>query len=46
MQGIHTIFTHTTDKGTTGDLGIDDEGNLYWNKLNVKTQNKISQNGG
>lgn len=42
MSKIHTIFTHTTDDGTKGELGIDDNGKLYWNKKLVITKSKIS----
>ena len=28
---IETIFTHTTDEGAEGILGIDQKGRLYWN---------------
>ena len=42
MPKIETIFTHQTDNGTRGKLGIDNFGKLYWNKKLVITKNKIS----
>ncbi len=41
MKKIHTIFTHSLDNGTEAELGIDDEGNLYWNKRAVVTKQKV-----
>ena len=41
MEKINTIFTHNEGKG---ELGIDDKGNLYWNKKLVITESKISLN--
>lgn len=38
---IHTIFTHSLDNGVDGELGIDDQGRLYWNKKPVVTEQKI-----
>jgi 1,4-dihydroxy-2-naphthoate octaprenyltransferase len=39
---IETIFTHTTDNGATGELGIDGKGRLYWNRKAVITEQKVS----
>lgn len=39
---IETIFTHTTDNGATGELGIDRKGRLYWNRKAVITEQKVS----
>ena len=41
MKKIHTIFTHTTDNNVEGELGIDDDGRLYWNKKLVITKSKL-----
>jgi len=38
---IYTIFTHTLDTGVEGELGIDDQGKLYWNKQPVVIEQKI-----
>jgi 1,4-dihydroxy-2-naphthoate octaprenyltransferase len=37
MVKIETIFTHGD-----GELGIDDDANLYWNKKMVITKNKVT----
>jgi len=42
MTNIHTIFSHTTDNNVEGELGIDDDGNLYWNNKLVITKKTIS----
>jgi hypothetical protein len=39
MKKINTIFTHGN-----GELGIDDDANLYWNKKRVITKGKITLN--
>lgn len=38
---IHTIFTQDLDNGNQGEHGIDDESNLYWNKKQIVTEQKI-----
>ncbi|MBU1090190.1 hypothetical protein KKF38_05385 [Patescibacteria group bacterium] len=42
MPNIHIIFNHTTDDGIKGELGIDDNSNLYWNGKMVTTKSKVS----
>ena len=37
MKEIHTIFTHDEN-----ELGIDDDGKLYWNKQVVVTEGKVT----
>lgn len=37
MTKIHTIFTHGE-----GELGVDDDLNLYWNKKIIVTEQKIT----
>ena len=39
---IETIFTHTADNGAIGELGIDGEGRLYWNRQAIITEQKVS----
>lgn len=39
---IHTIFTHRTEDGTEGTLGIDDNGQLYWNNKIVQTKSRVT----
>ena len=41
MTKIHTIFTQKLDNGKEGELGIDDEANLYWNKKAIVTEQKV-----
>ena len=41
MTEVHEIFTHTQDNGVSGELGIDDKNNLYWNKKAIVTEQKI-----
>ncbi len=41
MTKIHTIFTQELDNGKEGELGIDDQANLYWNKKAIITEQKI-----
>ncbi|MDP2689380.1 MAG: hypothetical protein Q8P48_04610, partial [Deltaproteobacteria bacterium] len=41
-MSIETIFTHTTDNGVEGSLGIDEHGKLYWNDKAVVTEQKIT----
>ena len=41
MTKIHTIFTQDLDNGNQGELGIDDESNLYWNKKQIVTEQKV-----
>jgi len=41
-QEITSIFSHTTGEGATGDLGIDKDGNLYWNQKKVVTQQRLT----
>lgn len=41
MSKIEKIFTHKTDNGVEGELGIDSSGKLYWNKKLVITKSKI-----
>ncbi len=36
MKKIHTIFERKE-----GVLGVDDEGNLYWNKKAIVTKKKV-----
>ena len=42
MKEIHTIFSQSLKGETKGVLGIDDDGNLYWNSEPVVTEKKIS----
>jgi len=37
MKEIHIIFTHNG-----GELGIDENSNLYWNKKRVITEQKVT----
>ena len=41
MTKIHTIFTRQLDSGMEGELGIDDQANLYWNKKAIVTEQKV-----
>ena len=41
MTKIHTIFTQSLDNGKEGELGIDDETNLYWNQKAIVTEQKV-----
>ena len=41
MPNIHVIFTHPLGNGVTGELGIDDQGSLYWNNKAVVTEKKV-----
>lgn len=45
LPNIETIFTHTSDAGATGELGIDENGLLYWNKKPVVTEQKVKLQG-
>lgn len=38
---IETIFSHTTDDGVEGTLGIDRESRLYWNEKAIITEQII-----
>lgn len=38
---LSTIFTHQTDSGVTGELGIDEDGRLYWNGQPVITEQRV-----
>ncbi|MDQ5902090.1 MAG: hypothetical protein QG606_306 [Patescibacteria group bacterium] len=42
MSKIETIFTHKSDSGAEGALGIDSEGKLYWNGRPVATQSRVT----
>ena len=42
MEKIHTIFIQPLEDGVKGELGIDDEANLYWNKKAIVTKQKIT----
>ena len=37
---IETIFTHETDSGNVGELGIDKEAKLYWEILSIPVDEK------
>lgn len=41
-KNIETIFTHITDEGIEGRLGIDENGKLYWNDQVVITAQKTT----
>lgn len=41
MPNIETIFDHTSASGSNGELGIDENGNLYWNNKPVTTEKKV-----
>lgn len=41
MAKIDEIFRTTSDNGSNGSLGIDKDGNLYWNKKRVLTKQKL-----
>lgn len=41
MTKIHTIFTQDLDNCKQGELGIDDETNLYWNQKLIVTEQKV-----
>ena len=41
MAKVHTIFTQDLDNGKQGELGIDDETNLYWNNKLIVTEQKV-----
>lgn len=38
---LSTIFTHQTDSGAVGELGIDEGGRLYWNGQLVVTEQRV-----
>ena len=38
---LSTIFTHQTDSGAVGELGIDGDGRLYWNGQLVVTEQRV-----
>ena len=42
---IEEIWEYTSDDGTSGKLGIDGEGRLYWNGKPVMTEQKVSLQG-
>lgn len=44
-NNIETIFTHETDDGAIGELGIDKDAKLYWNKQPIVTEQKVTLQG-
>lgn len=38
---VSTIFTHQTEGGAVGELGIDEDGRLYWNGQLVVTEQRV-----
>ena len=41
-NNIETIFTHKTNDGAIGELGIDKDAKLYWNKKPIVTEQKVT----
>jgi len=38
---IETIFTHESEKGIEGRLGIDEDAKLYWNEQPILTKQEV-----
>ncbi len=43
-KDVELIFSHSTANGGSGELGVDKNGNLYWNNKKVITEKKVSLN--